>query len=81
MTFYAPSDQIDQVDYAMENGVKMLEYMEAYFDIPYPLPKAGKRSKCLNSITSVCLNSDLRGLYQTDVSKWHQKSNIAPCLT
>ncbi|XP_068743771.1 glutamyl aminopeptidase-like isoform X2 [Montipora capricornis] len=40
MTFYAPPDQIDQVDYAMENGVKMLEYMEAYFEIRYPLPKA-----------------------------------------
>lgn len=42
MSFYAPPDQIDQVEYAKESGVKMLEYMEGYFGIGYPLPKAGK---------------------------------------
>lgn len=42
MSFYAPPDQIDQVDYAMNVGSKMLEYMETFFDIKYPLPKAGK---------------------------------------
>ena len=41
MTFYAPPDQIDQVDYAKDVGVKMLDYMEDYFSIGYPLPKAG----------------------------------------
>ncbi|XP_078360659.1 glutamyl aminopeptidase-like isoform X2 [Oculina patagonica] len=40
MTFYAPPDQIDQVDYAKDVGVKMLDYMEDYFNIKYPLPKA-----------------------------------------
>ncbi|KAJ7382213.1 hypothetical protein OS493_036246 [Desmophyllum pertusum] len=40
MTFYAPPDQIDQVDYAKSVGVKMLDYMEDYFNIKYPLPKA-----------------------------------------
>lgn len=44
MTFYAPPDQIDQVDYAKDVGVKMLDYMEDYFNINYPLPKAGKLS-------------------------------------
>lgn len=44
MTFYAPPDQIDQVDYAKDVGVKMLDYMEDYFNISYPLPKAGKHS-------------------------------------
>lgn len=42
MTFYAPPDQIDQVDYAKDVGVRMLNYMEEYFGIDYPLPKAGK---------------------------------------
>ena len=42
MTYYAPPDQIDQVDYAKDIGVRMLDYMEDYFSIPYPLPKAGK---------------------------------------
>ena len=42
MSFYAPPDQIDQVDYAMGVGSKMLEYMEEFFGIKYPLPKAGK---------------------------------------
>lgn len=44
MTFYAPRDKIDQVEYAKENAVIMLDYMEEYFNITYPLPKAGKRS-------------------------------------
>ena len=42
MTFYAAPDLIDQIEYAKENAVKMLDYMEQYFNIPYPLPKAGK---------------------------------------
>ena len=44
MTFYAAPDLIDQIEYAKENAVKMLDYMEQYFNIPYPLPKAGKIS-------------------------------------
>lgn len=40
MTLYAPPDQIDQVDFAMDNGIKMLQFMEGYFGIRYPLPKA-----------------------------------------
>ena len=44
MTFYAPPDQIDQVDYAKNVGVRMLDYMEDYFSIDYPLPKAGKHN-------------------------------------
>ena len=42
MSFYAQPDLIDRVDYAMNRGTKMLEYMEDYFGIKYPLPKAGK---------------------------------------
>ena len=44
MTFYAPPDQIEQVNYAMDVGVRMLDYMEDYFSINYPLPKAGKHN-------------------------------------
>ena len=56
MSFYAPPDQIDQVDYAMDVGSKMLEYMEEFFGIKYPLPKAGKnlllqRAKLLQPAT------------------------------
>ena len=47
MTFYAPPDQIDQVDYAKNVGVRMLDYMEDYFGINYPLPKAGKDNRFL----------------------------------
>ena len=50
MTFYAPPDQIDQVEYAKESAVEMLEYMEEYFGIPYPLPKAGKHYKSIISL-------------------------------
>ena len=55
MTFYAPRDKIDQVEYAKENAVIMLDYMEEYFNITYPLPKAGKRS-CVIKLYS----SDIR---------------------
>jgi len=44
MSYYAPKDQIDQVEYAKDSGVKMLDYMEGYFGIKYPLPKAGKNN-------------------------------------
>lgn len=56
MTFYAPPDQIDQVDYAKDVGVRMLDYMEDYFSINYPLPKAGKHySSYVMSIASLQL--------------------------
>lgn len=56
MTYYAPPDQIDQVDYAKDIGVRMLDYMEDYFSIPYPLPKAGKyKSPVRVSIASLQL--------------------------
>ena len=42
MTYYAPKDQIDQIDYAKETGLKILAYFEEYFNVTYPLPKAGK---------------------------------------
>ena len=56
MSIYATPDQIDQLDYAMDVGSKMLEYMEHYFGIKYPLPKAGKnlllqRAKLLQPAT------------------------------
>ena len=56
MTLYAPPDQIDQVDFAMDNGIKMLQFMEGYFGIRYPLPKAGKYKNCSpNIFLMICL--------------------------
>lgn len=40
MTFYAPPDQISQINYASEAGSKILPYFEQYYNISYPLPKA-----------------------------------------
>ena len=42
MTYYAPKDQLDQIDYAKKVGKKILEYFEEYYNVSYPLPKAGK---------------------------------------
>ena len=44
MTYYAPKDQLDQIDYAKTVGKKILEYFEGYYNVSYPLPKAGKFS-------------------------------------
>ena len=42
MRVYAPPDKIDQVDYALQIGIKILEKYEEYFGLPYPLPKLGR---------------------------------------
>jgi glutamyl aminopeptidase len=36
---YAPPDKIDQVDYSLDIGVRVLEKYEDIFGLPYPLPK------------------------------------------
>lgn len=41
VTVYAPQDQIDQAHYALHVAVKVLDYYNKLFDIPYPLPKQG----------------------------------------
>jgi len=41
MTYYAPGDQIEQIDYAMKVGSSILPHFEKYYGVPYPLPKAG----------------------------------------
>ncbi len=41
MTYYAPPDQVDQLDYSVDTGKKILPYFESYYNITYPLPKAG----------------------------------------
>lgn len=40
MSYYAPKDQIDQIDYSMEVGAKILKYFESYYNVSYPLPKS-----------------------------------------
>jgi glutamyl aminopeptidase len=39
VTVYAPRGRIAQTNYALDVGVKVLEYYEEFFNIPYPLPK------------------------------------------
>ena len=55
MRYYAPKDQIDQVNYAMKIGSKVLPYFEKYYNVTYPLPKAGM----FNNIKSVPNTSKL----------------------
>jgi len=40
---YTVPDKIDQAHYALDAAVKLLDFYEDYFSIPYPLPKQGKR--------------------------------------
>ncbi|MBN3275017.1 ERAP1 aminopeptidase, partial [Polyodon spathula] len=39
VSVFAPSEQMDQTQYALHAGVKILQFFEEYFQIPYPLPK------------------------------------------
>ncbi|XP_061478755.1 endoplasmic reticulum aminopeptidase 1 isoform X2 [Rhineura floridana] len=39
VSVYAVPHKINQVDYALDAAVKLLEFYEGYFSIPYPLPK------------------------------------------
>ncbi|XP_053557484.1 endoplasmic reticulum aminopeptidase 1 [Bombina bombina] len=39
ISVYTVPEKIDQAAYALEAAVKLLEFYEAYFSIPYPLPK------------------------------------------
>ena len=41
MTYYAPAAQIEQIDYAMDVGSKILPHFEEFYNVSYPLEKAG----------------------------------------
>ena len=41
ISVYAVPDKIDQAGYALETAVKLLDFYDDYFNIPYPLPKQG----------------------------------------
>ncbi|KAL8563888.1 hypothetical protein ACOMHN_049544 [Nucella lapillus] len=36
---FAPADQIEQASYALQVAVKVLDYYNEFFGVPYPLPK------------------------------------------
>ncbi|XP_061117877.1 endoplasmic reticulum aminopeptidase 1-like [Conger conger] len=39
ISVYAVPEKIDQAEFALEAAVRLLDFYEDYFDIPYPLPK------------------------------------------
>ncbi|KAM6033337.1 LOW QUALITY PROTEIN: endoplasmic reticulum aminopeptidase 1-like [Chlamydotis macqueenii] len=39
ISVYTVPDKINQADYALDAAVKLLDFYEDYFNIPYPLPK------------------------------------------
>ena len=38
----ARPNAIDQLSYALDVAVKVIEYFESYYNVEYPLPKSGK---------------------------------------
>ena len=41
ISVYAVAEKIDQTAFALDAAVKLLDFYDDYFDIPYPLPKQG----------------------------------------
>lgn len=42
ISVYAVPDKISQAEYALDAAVKLLDFYDDYFNIPYPLPKQGR---------------------------------------
>lgn len=42
ISVYAVPEKIDQTAFALDTAVRLLDFYEDYFDIPYPLPKQGQ---------------------------------------
>lgn len=42
ITVYAVPEKINQTAFALDAAVKLLDFYDDYFDIPYPLPKQGQ---------------------------------------
>ena len=38
----ASRDKIDQANFALDSAVKIMDYYDQFFGVPYPLPKQGK---------------------------------------
>lgn len=43
---YAPSELIDQTDYALNVATTVLDFYESYYGIKYPLHKSGEIAVC-----------------------------------
>jgi len=44
VSVYAPSELIDQTEYALSVATTVLDFYEKYYGIRYPLSKSGKRA-------------------------------------
>lgn len=42
ISVYAVPEKIKQAEFALDAAVKLLDFYDDYFDIPYPLPKQGE---------------------------------------
>ena len=60
MTYYAPAEQISQIDYSMEVGSKILPAFENYYNVSYPLEKAG-----------LCTMKTFNSLFFNNIDIWN----------
>uniref|UniRef100_A0A8C4HL08 Aminopeptidase n=1 Tax=Dicentrarchus labrax TaxID=13489 RepID=A0A8C4HL08_DICLA len=69
ISVYAVPEKIDQTAFALDAAVKLLDFYDDYFDIPYPLPKQGQwnikkvqREPVLYLIVFMCFPADLAAI-------------------
>lgn len=55
MRVWAPKDQLDQAEFAIEVAPKVLEYYEDFFKVDFPLPKQGKKKKSKVFISCIAI--------------------------
>jgi len=53
---WAPPEQISQGKFALDVGVKVLQYYEEIFQVDYPLPKQGMESTLFLQLILQLLN-------------------------
>lgn len=76
ISVYAVPEKIDQTALALDAAVKLLDFYDDYFDIPYPLPKQGQWKYLLvwshkkEYLQYLCYKKKFDPLIHEDLTDW-----------